>query len=146
MKRASFLVGLALVLLLAGCDGGDERVYEESGPSASREEVSQMRAISGRWRTRAGVLPGQDRRHVIMDIAGDGSVSMELRESGGKSDIVLEQASGDLSLLPDGFSVEMQETGKELRYFRSFTAKMPSGGVLSLEGEGAGLDMTYVGQ
>ena len=144
MKR--LLLSLGLALLCSAC--GEERSPAESSPDLVRPEaeVTQMRLVAGRWKSQPGVLPGQDRRHVIMDIANDGSVSMELRERGPKMDIVLAESRGQVDLSDGAISGSLEDAGRELRYFRSFTADMPEGGVIMLKGNGAGIEMAYAGQ
>ena len=143
MKRTILILG---ILLLSSSCGNEQQQPAPDGPPRTKEEVSQMRMVAGRWRSGVGVLPGQDRRHVILDIANDGSVSMQLRERGPKMDIVLAESSGEVALVEDGISGSLSEPGKDLRFFRSFSAAMPSAGILEVRGSGASIEMTYTGQ
>lgn len=144
MKR--FLLPMCLMALASACGSGggaDEATADLVRPEA---EVTQMRMVAGRWQSRTGVLPGQDRRHLVVDFANDGSVNMTLRERGPKMDIIIAESAGSMSLGKDSISGTLDDPAKDLQGFRTFSADMPSAGVLSLKGNGAGVDMTYIGQ
>ena len=143
MKRTLLILGS---LILSSSCGSEQQQPVPDGPPRTKEEVRQMRMVAGRWRSDVGVLPGQDRRHVILDIANDGSVSMQLRERGPKMDIVLAESAGKVTLVEDGIAGSLAEPGKDLRFFRSFSAPMPSVGILEVKGSGASIEMTYTGQ
>ena len=144
MKR--FLLPLCIVMLASACGSENGTDASEADLVRPEAEVSQMRMVAGRWQSRTGVLPGQDRRHLVVDFANDGSVSMTLRERGPKMDIIIAESTGTMVLGEDSISGTLDEPGRDLRGFRSFSAAMPREGVLSLKGSGIGVDMTYSGQ
>tara|TARA_B100000678_G_scaffold207613_1_gene175204 strand:- start:583 stop:1023 length:441 start_codon:yes stop_codon:yes gene_type:complete len=142
--RTHLLVLLPVVMALSSC--GDDPVNEEN-PDMIRPqpEVQAMREIAGRWQSREGVLPGQDGRYVLVDIANDKTISFELRMVGAKMPIVVAEARGDLVANEDltAFSGEIPDAPEDLAVIRSFSFEKPASGAIRIKGNSASFDVTY---
>ena len=144
--RAHLLFLLPIAATLSSC-GEDPAVEEKPDMIRPQAEVQAMREISGRWESREGVLPAQDDRYVLVDIANDKTISFELRMVGAKMPIVIAEARGTLVANEDfsSFSGEIPEAPEDLSVIRSFSFEKPTSGVLRIKGESASFDVTYEG-
>ncbi len=127
--KASVAVLVAAVCLGA-CGAADKSPdaspqIRERGVAADPVVMAERRA-SGRWRSEAGILPGDPRLWVILDVAGDGSLRVERRGMSDRREAVYAMASGKVKITPEGMSAQAPDADGSLLPFRDFTATFPS--------------------
>lgn len=127
--RASVAV-VFMAACLGACGTGDKTPdaapqIRERGRGADPVVMAERRA-AGRWRSEAGVLPGDPRLWVILDVAGDGSLRVERRGMSDRREAVYAMASGKVEITSDGMAAHAPDADGSLLPFREFTATFPS--------------------
>ena len=125
----SLHIVVASAILVTACDrtsepvGGQARV---DAPRGADPVVMAKRRAAGRWRSEPGILPGDPKLWVIIDVAGDQSLRVEKRGMSSRFEAVYAQASGKVATTDAGISGEAPDADGSLVPFRSFTASFPS--------------------
>lgn len=126
MRRLAILI--ALVPALASCES--EKKPDTFSKIERMKNVDPMvmaeRRAAGRWRSEAGILPGDPKLWVVMDIAGDQSLRVERRGMSTRMETVYAYAKGKVTVKSDGIDGEAPDADGSLKPFRSFTASFPS--------------------
>lgn len=126
MRQRPFVLA-PLALALVSCGGPDPAPPSKAEIARGADPVvmAERRAM-GRWRSEAGVLPGDPKLWVILDISGDKVLRVERRGLSGRYETVYAQASGEVSIRSDGIDAEAPDADGSLLPFRSFSASFPS--------------------
>lgn len=111
------------------------------------KEVQAMREIAGRWQSEEAPLPGMDGKYLVVDIANDHSISMEVRKDGPKMAEISAEARGSFE---EGenftrFSGTLKDAPATLSAFKSFRFYPPEKGAIKLEGERGSVELFFKG-
>ena len=131
MAARSTILALASLAALTGCEWkSGEQSPPGGAPSGTATPkpdpvIMSERRAAGRWRSEAGILPGDKSLWVIIDIAGSKDLRRERRGLTGRFETVYAQASGKVEISTEGVEAEAPDADGSLRPFRSFTATFP---------------------
>lgn len=147
----SLLVLIAALPALAACDrfapqpaqvpdGNAQEMVRRADPVILAE-----RRAAGRWRSEAGILPGDSSLWVIIDISGSKDLRIERRGLSGRFESVYAQASGKVEITGEGVTAEAPDADGSLHPFRSFSASFPSPSKMLVKSGDQTFLFTYVG-
>jgi len=125
----SLHIVLASAMLATACDQSPRSIPTNAGmetPRGADPVVMAKRRAAGRWRSEPGILPGDPKLWVIVDVAGDQSLRIEKRGMSSRFEAVYAQASGKVTTTDDGIAGEAPDADGSLTPFRTFTASFPS--------------------